>query len=172
MCKSGATTGKVAIVETADEFSVWSPLALIRVESHKVLARLLFAVLQAGYVQRQVQDTWSYGTQPNLAMQAMERLVVVLPALDEQQKVLAHLDRATKKPCEAIDHAQRRIALLREHRTRLIADVVTGKLDVRDAAARLPDEVELESLNEAETLTDGREAPTDALGAALEEAAV
>ena len=54
MCKSGATTGKVAIVETADEFSVWSPLALIRVESHKVLARLLFAVLQTRYVQRQV----------------------------------------------------------------------------------------------------------------------
>jgi len=32
------------------------------------------------------------------------------------------------------------IDLLREYRTRLIADVVTGKLDVREAAARLPDE--------------------------------
>ena len=105
MCKSGATTGKVAIVETADEFSVWSPLALIRVESHKVLAHLLFAVLQTRYVQRQVQDIWSYGTQPNLAMRAMERLIVVLPPIDEQQEVLAHLDRATKKPSEAIDRA-------------------------------------------------------------------
>ena len=139
MCKSGATTGKVAIVETADEFSVWSPLALIRVESHKVLARLLFAVLQTRYVQRQVQDTWSYGTQPNLAMRAMERLVVVLPPIDEQQQVLAHLDRTTKKPSEAIDRAHREISLLREYRTRLIADVVTGKLDVREAAAELPE---------------------------------
>ena len=32
--------------------------------------------------------------------------------------------------------------MLREYRTRLIADVVTGKLDVREAAARLPDEVD------------------------------
>jgi type I restriction enzyme S subunit len=32
------------------------------------------------------------------------------------------------------------IALLRELRTRLIADVVTGKLDVREAAARLPEQ--------------------------------
>ena len=32
------------------------------------------------------------------------------------------------------------INLLREYRTRLIADVVTGKLDVRDAAAQLPEE--------------------------------
>ena len=36
--------------------------------------------------------------------------------------------------------AEREIELLREYRTRLIADVVTGKLDVRDAAARLPDD--------------------------------
>ena len=167
MCKSGATTGKVAIVETADEFSVWSPLALIRVESHKVLARLLFAVLQTRYVQRQVQDTWSYGTQPNLAMRVMERLVVVLPPLDEQQKVLAHLDRATKKPSEAIGRAQREIVLLREYRTRLIADVVTGKLDVREAAARLPDELEeLDPLDEADAVIDGEEEPTDVLATA------
>ena len=167
MCKSGATTGKVAIVETADEFSVWSPLALIRVESHKVLARLLFAVLQTRYVQRQVQDTWSYGTQPNLAMRVMERLVVVLPPLDEQQKVLAHLDRATKKPSKAIGRAQREIVLLREYRTRLIADVVTGKLDVREAAARLPDEVEeLDPLDEADALIDGEEEPINVLATA------
>ena len=35
--------------------------------------------------------------------------------------------------------ARKEIALLYEYRTRLIADVVTGKLDVREAAARLPE---------------------------------
>ena len=34
----------------------------------------------------------------------------------------------------------REVALLHEYRTRLIADVVTGKLDVREAAAELPEE--------------------------------
>ena len=34
--------------------------------------------------------------------------------------------------------AGRQIGLLQEYRTRLIADVVTGKLDVRNAAAKLP----------------------------------
>ena len=46
----------------------------------------------------------------------------------------------------ATEHCYRRlnseIALLREYRTRLIADVVTGKLDVRAAAAALPEEEE------------------------------
>ena len=34
------------------------------------------------------------------------------------------------------------IELLQEYRTRLIADVVTGKLDVREAAAELPEEAD------------------------------
>ena len=164
MCKSGATTGKVAIVEIADEFSVWSPLALVRVEPHKVLARLLFAVLQTRYVQRQVQDTWSYGTQPNLAMRAMERLVVVLPPIDEQQEVLAHLDRAAKKPSEAIDRAHREIFLLREYRIRLIADVVTGKLDVREASASLP---EVDPAADEEDLDDALDIGAEAEGSEL-----
>lgn len=37
------------------------------------------------------------------------------------------------------------LAPLREHRTRLIADVVTGKLDVREAAASLSDETETDT---------------------------
>lgn len=42
----------------------------------------------------------------------------------------------------AIARYEREIALLREYRTRLTADVVTGKLDVRAAAAQLPEEAE------------------------------
>ena len=63
--------------------------------------------------------------------------------------------------------------LAREYRTRLIADVVTGKLDVREAAARLPDEVEEpEPLEEFVALTDGDEERADDLDAVPEEAEV
>ena len=58
----------------------------------------------------------------------------------EQRKVLAYVGRATNKISEAIARTRRQIELVEEYRTRLIADVVTGKLDVRGAAARLPDE--------------------------------
>ncbi len=60
----------------------------------------------------------------------------------EQSAIAQYLDRATADIDKAIDAARREIDLLREYRTRLIADVVTGKLDVRDAAAHLPDEPE------------------------------
>ena len=54
--------------------------------------------------------------------------------------IVEHLDRSTAKIEAAIAVACRQIELTEEFRTRLFADVVTGKLDVRDAVSRLPDE--------------------------------
>jgi type I restriction enzyme S subunit len=45
----------------------------------------------------------------------------------------------TEKIDAAIEATEAEITLLKEYRTRLISDVVTGKLDVRDEAAKLPD---------------------------------
>ena len=71
----------------------------------------------------------------------------------------------------AIARALREIELLNEYRTRLIADVVTGKLDVREAAARLPDEVgEPEPLDEIEAEGDADEAGAGDTDAVTEEA--
>ena len=170
MCKSGATTGKVAIVETDNEFSVWSPLALVRVDPDRVLPRLLFVVMSTHYVQRQVQDTLSYGTQPNLSMGAMERLFVALPPIDEQRQIVTHLDQALAGPSLGIGRTGRQIELLQEFHTRLVSDVVTGKLDVREAIAALPEINPLAAEDGVdETLADVSEIdseaePTEAVG--------
>ena len=50
----------------------------------------------------------------------------------------SYLDRADQRIRRCIQAAQRQVELLNEYRTRLIADVVTGKLDVREAAVALP----------------------------------
>jgi type I restriction enzyme S subunit len=67
---------------------------------------------------------------------------IMLPAVDEQQAILDAIEAETSDISSGAACARREIALLREYRTRLIADVVTGKLDVREAAARLPDDVD------------------------------
>ena len=103
----------------------------------------------------------------------LKYLTLPLPPLPEQAAIVRYLDKATVDTDSAIDRARRQIELLREYSTRLIADVVTGKLDVREAAARLPDEVEEpEPLDETDALTEGEEEPTDDLDTAPEEAAV
>ena len=71
----------------------------------------------------------------------LQNFPVALPPPSEQRAIVEYLDKATSDIEAAIVRARRQIELVQEYRTRLIADVVTGKLDVREAAAQLPDEV-------------------------------
>lgn len=57
--------------------------------------------------------------------------VAFSPELDEQKAILAHISSETAAFDKAIEKAQNEITLIHEYRERLIADVVTGKLDVR-----------------------------------------
>lgn len=83
------------------------------------------------------------------------RIPIICPPINEQQIILENVFNSTSNFEHAIQSALREISLLREYRTRLIADVVTGKIDVREAAASLPDEVEEPEVLEDETLEDG-----------------
>lgn len=90
------------------------------------------------------------------------------PSLSEQDEIIAHLDEATAAYDEAIASAQDEIALIQAFHTRLIADVVTGQLDVRAGAANLPNLAEAEAVadltdeddldNDADALIDEEEA--------------
>jgi len=93
------------------------------------------------------------------------------PPVAEQEELVSSLDAAVEEVDQAIATARRETGLLREYRTRLIADVVTGKLDVRAAAARLSDmDGEPESLDEPDGLTDAEEGVADPANAVPEEA--
>jgi type I restriction enzyme S subunit len=83
---------------------------------------------------------------------------VLLPPVTEQTIILDEVARQTSEIDTAMAHTEREISLLREYRTRLIADVVTGKLDVREAAARLTEEPKkIEEIHEAEALSGDEE---------------
>ena len=93
---------------------------------------------------------------PHVNVERIKNLWLVLPSRSEQDAIVAAVEAAHVGPNNAIARAHDEIALLREYRTRLIADVVTGKVDVREAAARLPDEVEeSETVEEIEEGLEG-----------------
>jgi type I restriction enzyme S subunit len=58
----------------------------------------------------------------------------------ERELIADHIDKATSELNTSILNLHREVDLLREYRTRLVADVVTGKLDIRSVAAQLPEE--------------------------------
>ena len=73
------------------------------------------------------------------------------PPPDEQALIADAIAHSTATIDDGIHDIERQISLLREYRTRLIADAVTGKLDVREAGAALP---EVDPLAAKDTLDD------------------
>ncbi len=94
---------------------------------------------------------------PHLSPQQIKGFRVPLPSLKEQQAIVSHLEAETSGLDIAASRLEREIDLLREYRTRLVADVVTGKLDVREAAARLPDEAPVDTVECDNNLGDETE---------------
>jgi type I restriction enzyme S subunit len=70
--------------------------------------------------------------QKRVSSDFIANFTLAIPPIDEQQAIVAYLDKVTAKIDLAINNAQRAIALSTEYRTRLISDIVTGKIDVRD----------------------------------------
>ena len=70
------------------------------------------------------------------------RIKLLGPPHDEQRRIVEFVNSRSAMANSSIHRTRDKITLLKEYRTRLIADVVTGKLDVRKAVACLPDETE------------------------------
>lgn len=77
-------------------------------------------------------------TRLRINLQATAARSVALPPFDEQQRIVAAVEKATEPLNVAITRLWREIDLLREYRARLVADIVTGRFDVRAAAVQLP----------------------------------
>lgn len=74
---------------------------------------------------------------------------IPLPPRYEQNSILKGLSEQSADLNTAIARTEREIALMQEYRTRLTADIVTGKLDVREAVAKLP---EFEDITDLSTI--------------------
>ena len=99
---------------------------------------------------------WISGAaQPKLTQDRLMDIAIAVPPRDEQDGVMALLKEETVQLADAVTRAQQEMALVREYRTRLIADVVIGKLDVREAAAGLPDVDPLVANDTSDEMAEG-----------------
>lgn len=130
MIKSGATTGRVAIVDADIKFTIWSPLAVFRCNKERMLPRFLFYQLQSNGYQKQIELNWSYGTQQNIGMRTLEKLILSVPPLPEQYSIADYLDKKCSEIDELISIKQQKIEKLKEYKKSLIFECVTGKRKV------------------------------------------
>ena len=83
-----------------------------------------------------------------------------VPPINEQQSIIQFLNKECSAIDSKIERAKRQTAYLNEYRTRLISDVVTGKLDVRGVVVPKFEAVE-EPVVEDETLDEGSAKDTE-----------
>lgn len=69
----------------------------------------------------------------------LKRMWIAMPPIKEQMAIVANVASATAAIDASAGVARRGVEILREFRTRLTSDVVTGQVDVRHIAATLPD---------------------------------
>lgn len=162
--------GAAAFVDTDEQFAMGQDVCLI--SSLNENQRYLNYFLHSPVMDRQLAALLVGSTFPRINVSDVKALLIFVPPRAEQDRIVIHLDGLLKRINGGIGAAAREVSLLREFRSRLIADVVTGKLDVREVAASLPDESGQEDslLVETEPMTEyGLEEDGSTVAAELEE---
>lgn len=132
LARSGATVGKAYLVTTEAEKACHAGY-LIRVQPRRTVIdpEFLFAFTQSAGFSRWKDSKFIKATIENISAEKYADLPVPVPPDQEQSRIIRFLQEATDKILTAVQRSYREIDLLKEYRTRLITDVVTGKLDVR-----------------------------------------
>ena len=144
--------GNYAVVRRADlPAQLNQRVARLQPMRDPLVDSFLVRSLQTKTFYEQVLSHTSGTAQFNVSTKDIGNVAIALPPVDEQQRIVRHLSSTVVDIDPAITRASREIDLLHEYRTRQIADAVTGKLDVREAAAALP---EVDPLAAKDTLDD------------------
>lgn len=133
-------------------------LALIRSFSGEMEGEFLFRAFSSDPVADQFRVSANGVTRFGLSQGAVKGGFFPVPPLNEQRTIIAYINEKCAEISQAVSRAEREIELMREYRTRLISDVVTGKVDVRGIEVpEIPDDEPLvleDETSEADDLID------------------
>ena len=133
-----APAGEACVVPSKLNLCLGQRTVLMKVDQSAYDPQFLVHMLYAGPPHDEIELASRGSTVPHFNVEDIGVLPVLTPPVPEQKAIVRFLDQETTVIDTAIGRTQRQIELVEEYRTRLIADVVTGKLDVREAAAQLP----------------------------------
>ncbi len=137
---TGASIGRVCTVpDDLSDANVNQHVCIIRPRSERILPDLLATFLSIPGMQETIELEQVGASRQGLTLDSIRSFKVFVPPALEQAIIVEAVHGALDRIDLLASVARRQIALLHEYRTRLIADVVTGKLDVRETAARLPE---------------------------------
>ncbi len=123
----GATIGKTGILKIE---STTNQACCVLSKPKKMLPKFVFYWF--GSVKKHIISLSYGGGQPNINQEQIRSLKIQQPTIDEQQTIIAHIEKECTRLDTIIEKFNKQIELLQEYRTTLISDVVTGKVKVMD----------------------------------------
>lgn len=140
-CGSPKLVGSVGKIRSLDYKLILSDKTFRAVFTQSVDSDFMVYAMNSVYYRQQVEQAISgaEGMANNLPVSELKSFVFAVPPVEEAAEISAYLECELARFHTAIARTEREIALMQEYRTRLSADIVTGKLDVREAAAKLPE---------------------------------
>ena len=140
LARSGATVGKTFLVNEETGTACHAGyLIRARLNHSLLLPAFFFAFTQSSSFAKWKDETFIISTIHNIGADKYANLSVPVPPLSEQETIVRFCRSSLSTVDRAVACATMAMSRLHEYRTRLIADVVGGKIDVRDVATRLPE---------------------------------
>ena len=134
-----APVGEAAVIPDGRRVALGQRTVLMKVRKEIMDPQFLVYQVYAGLPRRRVSLATQGSTVGHFNMDDIGWMRVAVPDIEVQRQLVSKIEDANSDANEAIDKTQSEIALLHEFRTRLVADVVTGQVDVRSIVATLPD---------------------------------
>lgn len=154
-----APVGEACVIPPDCAVCLGQRTVLMKVDQRQYRPEFLVHMIYEGPPSSRIRLASQGSTVGHFNMDDIGWMPVLRPPVSEQEQILEFIRRETLGIERAIVTENREVQFLREYRTRLFADVVTGKLDVREAVATLPESIEPED-NE---LDDDEESEVDSI---------
>lgn len=130
--RSGATVGKSFIYKKKYGISAFAGyLIRAKIDTNKALPEFVYAITLSKFYELWKNKIFVQATIQNISAEKYNNLPIPLPPIEEQKAIVDYIKAAFPKYDIAIANLQKGIDTLEEYKTKLIADVVTGKIDVR-----------------------------------------
>lgn len=121
--------------------------AVLRPKNNVVSEYLNYAIRANYFISTIVSESKGV-SYPAINSTDLITLKIALPSKSEQTDIVSYIEKETTKLNQAFSTIEKEIALVEEYKTSLIAEAVTGKIDVRDL--EIPEIEETESYEELE----------------------
>lgn len=126
MVKTGATYGKVSLIESLPEKATINPQIMVFKEVN-IDAEYFFYYLQTGFIKEQMERNVIGGTIPTISQTKIGSFRINHPSIEEQKQIVSHIKTETATIDTAIAKAEREIELIREYKEAMISEAVMGK---------------------------------------------